>query len=93
MPLWQAIQDYQDGLRNTISWVLCYDSFLLHTSFISGLTLYPFTPFLWNAICLNAASLLHALHGSIILFPLFLYGHLFLLHALPQCSLISSIAQ
>ena len=35
-----------------------------------------FLLFLWNAFHLNAASLLRAVHGSIIPFPLTFYGRL-----------------
>ena len=50
--------------------------FLSHTLLVSELTLYSFAPFLWNAIHLNTASLLYAVHGSLTPFPLVYYRHL-----------------
>ena len=59
-----------------VSFIYLLRLFSFLTSLIFQLSPYLFTPFLWNIFCLNAASLLHVVHGSIIPFPLTLYGHL-----------------
>ena len=70
---------------------ICYDSFLfIRRSSLDSL-LYLRTV-LRNALRLNAASLLHAVHGSLVLFPLTFYGRPSRYTCLPQRRLFPSIA-
>ena len=68
-------EEVHETLRDTVHVMIL--SFLLLSARLGLASSYlDFLPFLRNTFHLNAASLLRAVHGSIIPFPLTFYGHL-----------------
>ena len=89
---WWWLTECQGGLWHCASVTIL--SFLLLSAHLGLASLYlDFLPFLRNAFHLNTASLLHAVHGSIIPFPYTIYGCPFLFMCNLLRSLLSSIAQ